>query len=214
MTCIIQKWLAKDLSFIIYSVKSPTLLPNGHLYDSAELFNSHFSDIKKSSYTLLPNVETYSNMEWNLSHHSMEGTPVEGSVKTDSKDSTKSTSLDVQSACSKPYESIRDELTSSPFDMSFVKFGLPKSKQTRFKDLSVTNQYDLLVKYTAMFCKVINIDDKVHFVVNHGSPEWADRGVDTCIPWQVNMPCPFNTYNMDDKQITFCMMPKDVYEDR
>ncbi len=43
----IDKWLAKDSSFLIYSVTSPMLLPNGHLYTSAELFNSHSSDIKK-----------------------------------------------------------------------------------------------------------------------------------------------------------------------
>ncbi len=98
----IQKWLAKDPSFTIYSVTSPTLLPNGHLYDSAELFNSHSSDIKMSSYTPLPNVETYSNVEWNINHHSKEDTQVEGSVKSDSKESTKSTSLEVKSACSKP----------------------------------------------------------------------------------------------------------------
>ncbi len=59
--------------------------------------------------------------------------------------------------------------------MSFVKFGLPKSKQTKFEDLSVTNQFDLLLKYTAMLCKVINIDDKVHVLHNHGAPVWADR---------------------------------------
>ncbi len=68
--------------------------------------------------------------------------------------------------------------------MSFVKFGLPKNNQTRFENLSVTTQYDL-VKYTAMLRKVTNIDDKVHVVVNHSAPVWADRGVDTCIPWQV-----------------------------
>ncbi len=42
----IEKWLAKDPSFLIYHVMSPSLLPNGHLYQSAELFNSHSSDIK------------------------------------------------------------------------------------------------------------------------------------------------------------------------
>ncbi len=97
--------------------------------------------------------------------------------------------------------------------MSFVKFGLPKSKQTKFEDLSVTNQFDLLLKYTAMLCKVINIDDKVHVLHNHGAPVWADRGVDTCIPWQVNMTCPFNAYDENNKQISFCTMPKEVYED-
>ncbi len=100
------------------------------------------------------------------------------------------------------------------FYMSFVKFGLPKRKQTKFKDLSVTNQFNLLVKYTAMLLKVINIDDKVHVFGNHCTPVWTDKGMDTCIPWQVNMSCPFNTYNENDKQVTFCMMAKEVYEDR
>ncbi len=39
----IEKWLAKDPSFLIYGVKSTTLLLNGHLYQ--ELFNCHSSDI-------------------------------------------------------------------------------------------------------------------------------------------------------------------------
>ncbi len=61
---------------------------------------------------------------------------------------------------------------------------------------------------------MINIDDKVHVIGNHGTIVWADRGVDTCIQWQVNMTCPFNTYIENDKQITFITMPKEVYEDR
>ncbi len=120
----------------------------------------------------------------------------------------------MKSACSKPYKFIRAEPKSSPFDIRFVKFGLLKRRQTKFEDLSVTNQFDLLVKYTAMLYKVININDKVHVLGNHGTPVWADRGVDSCIPWQVNMTCPFNTYNENDKQVTFCTMPKEVYEDR
>ncbi len=82
-----------------------------------------------------------------------------------------------------------------------------------FLDVSVTNQFDLLLKYTAILRKVINIDDKVHVLGNHGAPVWADRGVDTCVPWQVNMSCHFNAYDKDDNQISFCTTPKEVYED-
>ncbi len=53
-------------------------------------------------------------MELNLSHHSKESTPVEGSVNSDSNKSIKITSLEkVKSACSKPYTFIRDEPKSS-----------------------------------------------------------------------------------------------------
>ncbi len=104
-------------------------LPEVSLQQSAELFNSHSIDIRNSSYTLLPNVGTYSNAGWNFSNHSKDSTPVDGSVVSDTSKHTKSASLEkVQSACSKPYKFIRDETKSSPFDMSFFKFGLPKSK--------------------------------------------------------------------------------------
>ncbi len=119
----------------------------------------------------------------------------------------------VQSVCSKPYKFIRDDPTSSAFDMSFEKIQFTE-EQTKFEDLYVPNQFDFLVKYTAMLCKVIKIDGKVHVLGNHGAQVWADRGVDTYIPWQVNMTCPFNTHNKKDKQITFITMPKEVYEDR
>ncbi len=33
-------------------------------------------------------------------------------------------------------------------------------------------------------------------------------------PWQVNMPCPFNTNDEDNQPVTTCTMPKEVYEDR
>ncbi len=51
---------------------------------------------------------------------------------------------------------------SSPYDMSFIKLGLPKGKQLKFEELSVTNQFEVLTKYTEMLSNVINIDDKVH----------------------------------------------------
>ncbi len=75
----------------------------------------------------------------------------------------------VQSACSKPYEFYTIKPKSLPYDMSFIKCGLPKSKQTKSEDLSVTNQFDLLVKYTAVLCNVMYIDDKVHVLGNHGA---------------------------------------------
>ncbi len=45
---------------------------------------------------------------------------------------------------------------------------------------------------------------------------WNERGVDTCIPWRPNMPCPFNTYSKDSqaRKITACRMPKESYEDK
>ncbi len=102
---------------------------------------------------------------------------------------------------------------SSPYDMSFVKFGLPKGQKLKFEELSVTNQFEVLTKYTEVLLDVVNIDDKEYLVGNHGAPVWADRGIDTCIPWQVNMPCPFNTYDENDQMVTSCSMPKEVYED-
>ncbi len=84
---------------------------NGHLYQSAELFNSHSSDIKKSSYTQLPVVETFSNEGWNWSNHVKTSTPVGGSVVSDIPKPTKdsATMEKAQSACLKPYKFIRDE---------------------------------------------------------------------------------------------------------
>ncbi len=211
----IDKWLDKKPTFLSYDVSNPSLLPNGHLFDSTKLFHSHSSELLISSFTLRPDVDTYSNAEWNLSTHSKENTRVEESVESGSDKSTKSNSLEMfEDACSKPYKFIREPPMSSPYDMSFVKFRLPKWKQLKFKELSVTNQFEVLTTYTRMLRNMINIDDKVHVVCNNGTPVWVDRGIDTCIPWLVNMPCPFNTYDESDQPVTTCTMPKEVYEDR
>ncbi len=93
--------------------------------------------------------------------------------------------------------------------MSFIKFGLLKRKCLKFEDLTVTNQFEVFTKYTIMLRNVIDIDDKVHVLGNHGTLVWVDRGIDTCIPWQVNMPCPFNTYDEDNQPVTNCTMPKE-----
>ncbi len=98
-------------------------------------------------------------------------------------------------------------------DHCFVKFGLLKGQKLKCEELSVAKQFEVLTKYTQVLHDVIDIDDKVHLVGNHGAPVWADRWIDTCIPWQVNMPCPFNTYDENDQIVTSCSMPKEVYED-
>ncbi len=179
----IDKWLEKKPTFLSYDVSNPALLLNGHLFDSMELFHSHSSDLMRPSFTPLPDADTYSNEEWNLNTHSKKDTNVEESLDSDSNKSTDSASLEkFKDACSKPYEFIREPPRSSPYDVSFVKFGLPKGKQLNFEELSVTNQFEVLTKYTDMLHNVINIDDKVHVVGNHSASVWVDRGIDTCIP--------------------------------
>ncbi len=59
---------------------------------------------------------------------------------------------------------------SSPYDMSFVKFGLPKVQKLKFDELSVSNQFEVLTKYTQVLRDVVNIEDKVHLVGNHSPP--------------------------------------------
>ncbi len=165
----IDKWLEETPTFLSYDMSNTSLLPNGHLFDSYELFHSHSSDFLRSSFTLLPDEETYSNAEWNLSTHSKDNTIVEESIDSGSNKST-----DVlekfEDACSKPCEFIKEPPRSSPYDMSFIKFRLPKGKQLKFKELSVTNQFEVLTKYTEMLRNVINKDDKVHVVGNHAKP--------------------------------------------
>ncbi len=212
---IIDKWFDRKPTFLSYDVSNPSLLLNDHLFKSTELFHSHSSDLLRSSFTPLPDVDTYSNAGWNVSTQSKENQSVEESVDSGSNKSTESSSLQkFEDACSKPYKFIREPPRSSPYHMSFVKFGLLKGKQLNFEDLTVANHFEILTKYTIMLRNVINIDDKVQVVGNHGAPVWVDRGIDTCISWQVNMPYPFNTYNEDNQQVTTCAMPKEVYEDK
>ncbi len=100
----IDKWLAGEPSFVIYHVSTPELLPNGHLFESVEMFHSHSSDLKVSSQTLKPQSETHSNEAWNLSTHSKDDVDefvVSGSNKSN-------VSLESYTkACSKPHEFIR-----------------------------------------------------------------------------------------------------------
>ncbi len=104
----IDNWLDKKPSFLSYDVSIPALLPNGHYFDSTELFHSHSSDIMMSSFTPLSHAETYTNAEWNLNTHSKEDTNVEGSVASDYIKSTDSATLEkFKDAYSKPYEFIR-----------------------------------------------------------------------------------------------------------
>ncbi len=196
--------------FVIYEVSTPELLPNGHLFMSAEMFHCHFLDLKVMSQTPTPPSETHSHEAWNLSTHSKDD--VDESVVSGSNKSN--VSLESYSkACSKPYEFISGRPLSSPYGMSFVKFCLPKWQKLKFEELSVTNQFEVLTKYTQVLHDVIDIDDKVHLVGNHSAPVWADRGIDTCIPWQVHMPCSFNIYDENDQKVTSYSMPKEVYGD-
>lgn len=43
------------------------------------------------------------------------------------------------------------------YQLPKLNIGLPKSKQTKFEDLTVTIHFDFLVKYTDMLRKMINI---------------------------------------------------------
>ncbi len=102
-----------------------------------------------------------------MSSHSKENTSVEESVDSGSNKLTESDSLEkFEDACSKPFKFIKQPPRSSPYDMSVVKFGLLKGKQLKFEELSVTNQFEVLAKYTDMLRNVININDKVHVVGN------------------------------------------------
>ncbi len=102
----IDKWVASILSFIIYYESNPEVLPNGHLFERAEMFHSHSSDLKVSSQTPRPQSETHSNEAWNLSTHTKDD--VEGSVVSDSDKSTDVSLESYSKTCSKPYEFIRE----------------------------------------------------------------------------------------------------------
>ncbi len=67
----------KDHFMTSYDVSNPSPLLNGHLFDSTELFHSHSSDVLRSSFTPVPDVDPCSNAEWNLCTHSKENTSVE-----------------------------------------------------------------------------------------------------------------------------------------
>ncbi len=111
----IDKWLASKPSFVIYEVSTPELLTNGHLFESAEMFYCHSSDLKVLSQTPKPLSETHIHEAWNLSTHSNDD--VDESVVSGSNKSN--VSLESYSkACSKPYEFIRECPLSSPYDMS------------------------------------------------------------------------------------------------
>ncbi len=106
----IDKWVASNPSFVIYNVSNPELLPNGHLFESAEMFHSHSSDLKVSKTPKLQS-ETHSNVAWNLSTHSKDD--VEGSVVSGSDKYTDVSLESYSKACSKPYEFIRERPLSN-----------------------------------------------------------------------------------------------------
>ncbi len=66
----IDKWLASEPSFVIYEVSTLELLLNGHLFESAEMFHCHSSDLKVTSQTPTPPSEAHSHEACNLSTHS------------------------------------------------------------------------------------------------------------------------------------------------
>ncbi len=122
----------------------------------------------------------------------------------------------MQSVCSKPVEFIDEPPTlESILDDCSMKFPLPKYDR-RWDEMDKTEQFNYLHKYTQILRKVINIDEKVNLIGNHGNTMWNERGVDTCILWHPNMSCLFNTYSKDGsiRKITSCRMHKESYEDK
>ncbi len=85
----------------------------------------------------------------------------------------------ITSACSKLFEFIGEAPTTTHFDSSFPNFTLPKNRKRKFEELSKTEQFDVLDKYTETLCAVINVEDRVHVFGNHGAATWSDIGVDT-----------------------------------
>lgn len=74
-------------------------------------------------------METYSNQGWNCSGQSQASSDASVSVASDTNNDTSvHVNEAVLSACSKPFKFYRKQPTGSPFDMSFVKFGLPKRR--------------------------------------------------------------------------------------
>ncbi len=83
-------------------------------------------------------MKTCSNEGWNLSDPSQASSHKSVYVASGSKyDTSAQADNKVMPACSKPFKFYRKQPTGSPFDMSFIKFGIPKSRQTKFKDLTV-----------------------------------------------------------------------------
>ncbi len=123
---------------------------------------------------------------------------------------------EMQSVCCKPVEFIDEVPTlESILDNCRMKFALPKYDKM-WDEMDETEQFNYLHKYTQILTNVINIDEKIYLIGDHGNTVWNERGVDTCIPWYPNMPCPFNTYSKDGstRKITSCRMPKESYEDK
>ncbi len=93
---------------------NPALIYNGDLHESAELYNSHSSYLKRAPNTPLPTAETFRNEGWNLNNHSKASSPVTVYVTSDTNKSTKDSTLEkVQSACDRCYEFYRNEPTCS-----------------------------------------------------------------------------------------------------
>ncbi len=77
--------------------------------------------------------------------------------------------VEMQSVCCKPAEFVDEPPTlQSILDDYRMKFALPKYDR-KLEELTESEQFKYFHKYTQILKKVINIDERVHLIGNHGN---------------------------------------------
>ncbi len=204
-------WLDKDPTSITYRVRTPAFYPNDHIFVHEELSDSCETELVRT--LKVPPESTSTAGFWELNADDQVLSLISSHVSHVDKDPLV---VEMQSVCSKPVEFVDEPPTlENILDDCRMKFALSKYDR-KWEELTKSEEFNYLHKYTKILKMVINIDERVHLIGNHGNTMWNEGGVDTCIPWHPNMPCPFNTYSKDGqaRRITSCRMPKNIHEDK